>query len=163
MLPRKQPLWKQPFEKGSVANRLEKVWGQRPNRGHDHHVPKIEQELDRPEQSGNFALTSASARPHTRQPADSCQLWSGFWFLGSFVLSLGDASDASYRDTKRTYNYSLLCKRNCWLLQWEIHWNSALGKRFDDTTVMAETEEELDEDERGEWKNSRLKAQHSQK
>ena len=110
---RKQLSWKQPFEKGSVANRLEKGWGQRPNRGRDHHVRKVEQEPGRPEQSGNFALTSASARPHTRRPADSCQLWSGFWFLGSFVLSLGDASDASYRDAKRTYNYSLLCKRNC--------------------------------------------------
>ena len=91
-----------PSEKGSVANRLEKGWVWRPNRGHDHHVPKIKQELDRLEQSGNFPLTSASAQPHPRQPADTCQLWSGFWFLGSFVLSLGDASDASYRDAKRT-------------------------------------------------------------
>ena len=61
VLRRKQLSWKQPFEKGSVANRLEKGWGQRPNRGRDHHVRKVEQEPGRPEQSGNFALTSASA------------------------------------------------------------------------------------------------------
>lgn len=43
---------------------------------------------------------------------DILQTASLVWCLGYFVLSLGHASDASYRGRKGTYDYSLVYKRN---------------------------------------------------